>query len=344
MSSDAIKRWNNFFSDRGIAENIKEVYLSYITLLLTNNVPIIFDFKHLSLLLGRESYYLASVINCPDSHYRFFDIKKRTGGVREICVPYPALLEMQYWILDNILKNIKIHPAAHGFVRKKSILTNANIHLGQKQLLKLDLKDFFPSIGINRIIYLFKSLGYPNQIAFYLARICSYDDNLPQGAPTSPMISNIIARVLDSRLMKFSKHYGLKYTRYADDLVFSGDEIPYKFVEYISNIIKDEGFSLNEKKTKLYKDNGRRIVTGISISSDELKIPREYKRKIRQELFYIKKFGFKRHLRNTKDRKISYLLTLLGKVNFWLSVEPNNLLAQSYKSHLIILYKEYFSK
>jgi RNA-directed DNA polymerase len=131
--------------------------------------------------------------------------------------------------------------------------------------LKLDLKDFFPSINLNRIIFVFKSLGYPNKIAFYLASICSYNESLPQGAPTSPILSNIIAKQLDKRLISLAKKYSLKFTRYADDLTFSGKKIPAKFIEYIKNIIEDEGFVVNESKTRLYKNNRkwrfRRILT-----------------------------------------------------------------------------------
>ncbi|WP_051002492.1 reverse transcriptase family protein [Sulfurovum sp. AR] len=231
---------------------------------------------------------------------------------------------MQDWIYHNILKKTQISHHAHGFAIKKSIITNAKIHVGQKQLLKLDLKDFFPSIKLNRIIHVFSSLGYPNIIAYYLATICSYEDALPQGASTSPMLSNIIAKQLDKRLISFSKKFNLKYTRYADDLTFSGDEIPATLIKYITDIIEDEGFKLNTTKTRLYQEKSKRIVTGISVIGSKIKIPRKYKRELKQELHYIFKYSLESHISKKKIRRLDYLLSLIGKVNFWISVEPDN--------------------
>ena len=338
-----LQKWSTFFKNRGVSEDISGKYLEYIKKLLENNVPIVFDSIHLSLLFGRKPEYLASAINSPDNHYRSFKIKKRSGGEREITTPYPALLEIQYWIYNNILKTIAIHPCAHGFALKKSIVTNATLHKGQKELLKLDLKDFFPSININRIIFVFKSVGYPNNIAFYLASLCSYEGHLPQGAPTSPMLSNIIAKQLDKRLISLSKKFGLRYTRYADDLTFSGDKIPAKFIEYITRIIEDEGFEVNKTKTRLYKNRRKRIVTGISVLENEIKIPREYKRNLRQELHFIFKHGFDSHVKKKKIRKANYLFSLLGKVNYWLTVEPKNQFAIDSSKKLFDIYKNNYT-
>ncbi|WP_165026920.1 retron St85 family RNA-directed DNA polymerase [Dysgonomonas sp. ZJ279] len=324
MAKDLIKEWYDFFTVKGIEPQLRDIYIDYISLLSENNVPIIFEFNHLALLLGRKQHYLASVVNSPENHYREFKLPKRKGGYREISAPYPALMEMQYWIYQNILKSIRIHSSAHGFINSKSIITNAKIHTGQTELLKLDLKDFFPSISLNRIISVFKNVGYPNQIAFYLAKICTYEECLPQGAPTSPCLSNIIAKNLDKRLMKLAKSLNLRYTRYADDLTFSGNKIPAKVIEYISTIIVDEGFVINQDKTRLYKNKGQRIVTGISVLEKELKLPREYKRVLRQELFFIEKYGLKSHLAKKKQRKANYIFSLIGKLNFWLSIEPEN--------------------
>lgn len=329
--NDILNKWRIFFETRQVRKETYEKYLEYIKILLNNNVPIIFNFDHLCLLQGRTHEYLSSVINSSKNHYREFNIKKRSGGQRIITAPYPALLEMQYWIYNNILKTIEINSSAHGFAYKKSILTNSNVHIGQKELLKLDLKDFFPSININRIIFVFKQLGYPNNVYFYLASICSYENFLPQGAPTSPVLSNIICRKLDSRLIKLAKVYKLKYSRYADDLTFSGDLIPSKMIDYVTSIIGDEGFEINQTKTRLYKKKGKRIVTGISVSGDEIKVPRDYKRKLKLELNFIKKYGLSSHISKKKIRQHNYLFSIAGKVNYWLSVEPQNKYAKESK-------------
>jgi len=288
-------------------------------------MPIIFDFNHLCLLLGRNRNYLASVVNSNTSHYRTFNIPKRSGGSREITAPYPALLECQNWIYRNILTKTLIHPAAQGFTAKKSIVTNAKVHINQKQFLKIDLKDFFPSITINQVMTYFKELGYTNKVAYYLSAICCYGEVLPQGAPSSPALSNIIGRTLDKRLFAFAKKHNLKYTRYADDIAFSGEEIPIKFIDYVSVIIQSCGFRVNTKKTILQQqEKTKRIITGISISDDTIKVPREYKRKLKQEIHCIRKFGISSHIRRRKIKSPDYLLSIIGKIRFWLSVEPDN--------------------
>lgn len=316
--------WKSGFEKSGLKPEITEEYLSYLKPLLKNNVPIIFDFNHLCLLLGRNQAYLASVINSNISHYREFEIPKRSGGKRTISAPYPALLECQSWIYENILSKIKIHSSAHGFTFKKSIISNSKVHIGQNHFLKIDLKDFFPSITINQVITIFKSLGYTHKVSFYLSSICCYGDVLPQGAPTSPMLSNIVAKSLDNRLMRYSKRFNLKYTRYADDLAFSGDSIPVKHIYYITNIINSCGFTVNEKKTILQQDKHRRIITGISIADDFIRVPREYKRKLKLEIHCIRKHGLLGHMRKHKIKNPDYLLSIIGKIHFWLSVEPDN--------------------
>jgi len=321
---ESVREWKLFFEQKGLSNNVIQQYLFYISKLLDNNVPIIFDFNHLTLLLGRQNSYLASVINSPTNHYTSFNLKKRSGGLREITIPFPALLEMQYWIFHNILRNVPVHSSAHGFSHKKSIITNSKIHVDQKQLLKIDLKDFFPSINLSRIIQVFKRLGYPNQISFYLATICSFNGYLPQGAPTSPYLSNIISFVLDKRMIALSKKFDLKYTRYADDITFSGDEIPAKFIKYVTNIVVDRGFKINQEKTRLYKNKSKRIVTGISVIGKEIKLPRTYKRELKQELHYIFKYGYYSYTSKKKIRKYNYIFSVIGKVNFWLSIEPKN--------------------
>lgn len=334
-----INTWKKFFQEKSITESVITSYINYIKAITKKNVPIIFEFEHLCKLLGRSNEYLASVVNSPSNHYYTFKIPKRNGGTREITSPYPALLEIQYWILENILKTITISPYAHGFAYKKSIISNSKIHIGQKELLKIDLKDYFPSIKINRIITVFKKLGYPNEISFLLAAICSYEEHLPQGAPTSPYLSNIVSKKLDKRLIFFAKKFDLKYTRYADDLTFSGNQIPVKLIEYIDKIIVEEGFEVNKTKTRLYKNKSKRIVTGISVSGNEIKIPREYKRLLKTELHYIFKYGLKSHTSKKKIKKSNYLLSIYGKVNFWLSVEPENLYALESRRKLIEIYK-----
>lgn len=325
-----LKAWRNFFKDRGIAQKNIDQYLEYVRVLNKNNVPVIFEFEHLSKLLGLKRRVLAKMINSPDSFYRTFRIPKYRGGFREIDAPYPSLLSAQRWIYQNILKQQLVHSSAHGFVPEKSIITNAKQHIGKKAFLKIDLKEFFPSITINWIITVFKELGYADNLAYYLAALCCYNGHLAQGAATSPYLSNIVSRHLDNRLSKLAKSYSLTYTRYADDLAFSGEYIPAKFINIVTKIIKESKFEANKDKTILSVRQGKRILTGISIAGDKICLPRYVKRAIKKEAYYIIKYGYLSHASKKKIRDPFYLESLHGKLQFWRNVEPDNEIALGY--------------
>ncbi|WP_190810109.1 reverse transcriptase family protein [Flagellimonas sp. S3867] len=328
-------KWEDYFSNRGLEKNLLDSYLVYIDGLLTNNLPIIFESEHLSLLLGRNEVYLNSVVFSTELHYRDFKLRKRKGGFRIISVPYPALLECQKWIHKNILSKVKISPYAHGFAKKKSIVTNARKHTNQEHLLKIDLKDFFPSIKKGRVIAMFCKLGYSTEVSFYLASICCKMDCLPQGAPTSPSISNIIAKSLDNRLFALSQKFEIRYTRYADDLAFSGGNIPARFIDYVTEIVTTESFEINNSKTQLHKSKGKRIITGVAVNGEIVKAPKSYKRKLFQTLYYIEIFGLNSHRTKLKIRNPNYLESLIGKLNYVLTIEPDNSKAKNYLTMLI---------
>jgi len=209
-------------------------------------------------------------------------------------------------------------------VKKRSVVDNARSHLGKKCLLKMDIKDFFPSITLRRVITIFLILGYPHKISYILAKVCCKNGCLPQGSPTSPCISNIVAKRLDKRLCSISLKYNSTYTRYADDLAFSGDYIPHRFIGFIEEILSGAGFSANTKKTKLIIDKGKKIVTGISISNNKLTIPRKTKRYLRKEAYFILRNGLHFHSERVNYRDPIYLERLIGKYSFWHYVEPEN--------------------
>lgn len=316
--------WEYYFKSRGISESLIDVYLCYIDGLKKNNVPVIFEFEHLSRLFGLKTKILAAIVNKPESFYRKFSIPKKRGGVRAIVSPYPSLLFCQKWIYKNILLSKKPHNAVHGFVPGRSIFTNASLHLNKKALLKMDLKDFFPSIPINWVVNLFSSFGYANNVSYYLSKICCYEDKLCQGSATSPYITNLLLLSLDNRLSLLSNKYNLSYTRYADDLTFSGDYIPCQYIDIVSSIIENYGLCVNSDKTCLHTKQGKRIVTGLSVSGSNIKVPRKYKRDLRSEIYSIIKFGLLSHISKRKIRNPMYLDSLIGRINFLIQAEPDN--------------------
>ena len=249
-----------------------------------------------------------------------------------LTAPYPVLLNAQRWIYDNILIKQPLHESSTGFIRNISIVDNAKIHLNQTCILKMDIENFFPSIKKNRVISIFRNLGYTKKISFYLASICCLNNELPQGAATSPVLSNIIAKRLDYRLKGFADKFDLRYSRYADDFTFSGISIPTRLTSYIEKIVNEEGFVINSSKTKIIKDNKQKIVTGISISSGKLTIPKKNKREVRKNIYHLLTKGLIVHQKFINSYDPIYVERQLGYLYFWYSVEPeNNFVLESIK-------------
>lgn len=247
-------------------------------------------------------------------HYTRFTVPKKSGGLRELSAPHRELAKAQRWIFQNILQALPAHPAAHGFVRGRSIRTNALPHVGRHTLVNADLKDFFPTITFHRVRGAFEQLGYSPAAATILALLCTESPRrtveyagtkfhvaigpraLPQGACISPALSNLIARRLDSRLSGISAKLGWHYTRYADDLSFSAeaDADPAKKIGYllarVRHIAQDEGFAVNEKKTRVLKRSSAMTVTGIVVNR-VAGVRRRDRRRLRAILHNAKKTG-----------------------------------------------------
>jgi retron-type reverse transcriptase len=247
--------------------------------------------------------------------YHRFEIPKRNGQPREICAPNWQLREVQRRILQSVLQPVPVHDCAHGFVPGRSILTNASPHVGNALILKFDLQQFFPTITYARVTGLFTRLGYFSNKAYYskdddshrvaatLARLCVYAAKIPifmkaycpQGAPTSPAISNLICRRLDARCFGLAEKFGGKYTRYADDLTFSFPDTSLKvgrFRWWVDQICHQEGFYVNHKKFRIMRSSRRQSVTGIVVN-DCLRVPREKRRKFRAIIHDAQKNGLK---------------------------------------------------
>nr|WP_237446546.1 reverse transcriptase family protein [Shimazuella alba] len=222
------------------------------------------------------------------NHYTRFTIPKKNGGNREISAPKTKLRKAQTWVKANILDNLAVHDAAYGFVNGKSTVNNAKPHIGKDAVIKFDLKDFFPSISFVRVRGLFESFGYSRAISTLFALICTEpprkevefdgkmyyvamsDRQLPQGACTSPTITNLLCRRLDEKLTQLATDKGFTYTRYADDLTFSGKEESLNqlgsLMNNVRSIVAFEGFVVNEEKTRVLRAGRRQRVTGIVVN------------------------------------------------------------------------------
>jgi retron-type reverse transcriptase len=250
------------------------------------------------------------------THYVTFTVPKKSGGLRELASPHKHMAAAQRWIFANVISRLKLEEPAHGFVKGRSTVTNARPHVGTKVLVNLDLKDFFPTITFPRVRGLFESMGYSGAVATIFALLCTeaprrrveYDGRplfvaigpraLPQGACTSPAISNLVSRTLDRRLAATASKLAWRYTRYADDLSFSCDREdaaakpanPGWLMARVRHILEEEGFSLNPKKARVQRPNAAQVVTGIVVNR-KLSVPRAERRRLRAALHRAKKSG-----------------------------------------------------
>ncbi len=250
----------------------------------------------------------------PGSAYVEFEVKKATGGTRRIAAPRKLLRTAQRKILDEILAKVPAHVAAHGFLPARSAVTNAAPHVGAAILVKMDLIDFFPSIHYRRVVGLFEELGYPTAEAEMLAGVCTYrpilpdgrmvwPGLLPQGAPSSPAITNLICRRMDARLTALAKKVGATYTRYADDLTFSFRAEPEKlgrFFWWVDQICQQEGLAENTKKRRGFRKSGPQRVTGVVVN-DHLAVPRKLRHRFRAIVANVKKNGLAAEARGHED-------------------------------------------
>ena len=233
-------------------------------------------------------------VNKPDSYYETFEIPKKDGERRTICAPSGDLKSLQTKLANalwehqkNLRSSTQTKPnISHAFEKEKSIITNAKIHRNKRFVLNMDLENFFDSFHFGRVKgYFEKSKDFllPREVSIIIAQIACYNGRLPQGAPSSPIITNLICQILDLRLLKIAKKYKLDYTRYADDLTFSTNNDSFldnqeSFIREVTAVISKAGFTVNEKKTRLLYRDSRQEVTGLVVNK-KINVNRTYTRK-----------------------------------------------------------------
>ncbi len=269
--------------------------------------------KAMQLTIGKLRWLTFNRKVSTTSHYKRFEIPKNNKEVRVISAPMYLLKTAQYWVLENILYKIKIEEEAHGFVPSKSILSNAKVHVAQSLVVNMDMRNFFPTITYKRVKGMFSKLGYAEQVATVLALLCTEPETdkvrmdevdyyvqtgnryLPQGAPTSPAITNILCRRLDRRLAGVAAKLGFRYSRYADDLTFSAldtpqDKVIGRLLWQTKMIVKEEGFELHPKKLQVMRQGAKREVTGIVVN-EKPNIARKKMRQFKAVLHQIEENG-----------------------------------------------------
>jgi RNA-directed DNA polymerase (reverse transcriptase) len=235
--------------------------------------------------------------------------------------------------LNNLYEPLE---CVHGFVSGKNIVSNATAHLSQDRVLNIDIENFFESIYLDKVSKSFERFGFIPSIAHKLAKISTYEDRLVAGFPTSPTIANIVCIDMDNAIMEFCRIRDLAYTRYADDISISGKNV--EVLKDVEAIINSFGFKLNNKKTRLFKKGQSQYVTGLTVS-DYLfpRIPRRFKNRLRQRLYYMEKYSIFSHIEREYDCQneselLDYCRKELNHIKGWIdfihSIEP--LLAKKY--------------
>jgi retron-type reverse transcriptase len=310
--------------------------------LARRNLPVINNGNHLASLMGITlpalrwlTYHRRSATVV---HYRRFAIAKKTGGVRHISAPKAALAAAQRWVFDNLLARLGVEAQAHGFVRGRSIVSNAAPHAGRAAVINLDLKEFFPSITFRRVKGLFEGFGYGEHVATLLALLCTEpprvpaevdgkvyhvalgDRVLPQGACTSPALTNALCWRLDRRLAALAAKHGFAYTRYADDLTFSGNKPAAvgRLLRSVRSILEAEGYREHPTKTRVMRRSRRQEVTGVTVNARPT-VSRQAVRELRAILHNAARHGLESQNREQRPNFPAYLK---GRVEFVCMVDP----------------------
>jgi RNA-directed DNA polymerase len=291
--------------------------------------------KALSLTIPRLRWLAFHSEAATVTHYVRFQVPKKSGGMRELSAPHRDLAAAQQWILTNVLEKIPTHAAAHGFVPGRSTMSNAVPHVGRAAVVNLDLKDFFPSITFPRVKGIFQELGYSPAVATILGLLCTEcprrkveyagrvyhtatgPRGLPQGACTSPALSNLLARRLDARLAGLAAKLSFAYTRYADDLTFSGPAEAAAKTGYllarVRHIVAGESLVVNESKTRVQRPNRRQTVTGIVVNQRP-NLSRPLLKRLRAILHRAQKEGLAAQNRDGRDNFVPWLDGMIAYV------------------------------
>ena len=283
------------------------------------------ELESLELDLGFSAKTLYGLSNNIEKHYRNAYIPKRDGSKRKLSVPDLILSKVQRSIADNILAGYPVSKYAKAYKTGSSVIHNALPHVRKKKILKLDIDAFFDHILYSQVKdVVFYKEKYSEPIRVLLTMLCYYKDSLPQGAPTSPAITNIIMYDFDETVGAFCNEKSIAYTRYCDDMTFSGDFDEKEVISFVKNELSKLGLHLKNRKTSVIPATKRQRVTGIVVN-EKVNVAKEYKKKIRQELYYIRKFGLDGHLNKIGvfDQE-KYLLSLKGRIAFVLQTMPND--------------------
>ena len=316
------------------------------------NMPFLYDAEQLAGFFGISCGELNHIVNHIQKEYKKAFLPKKDGTYRSLYIPSIRLQFCLGPIKDRILSQLPVSKFATAYQKGSSTRKNAEPHIGKKNLLKLDITDFFGSISFEQVLCAaFNTRYVTKQVGFLLTSLCCKNDALPQGSPTSPALSNIVMRRFDDQIGRWCNQRQITYTRYCDDMTFSSDRPLYGVYQKVKKMLFEMGFELNEAKTHFISNADRQTVTGLVVN-EKLSIPGSYKRNLRQEIYYTLKFGIEdsivygNRLNFLEDgqpiRCPTYMTHLIGSVQYVLQIEPENRWFLNAKQKLLDYARAYF--
>lgn len=286
-----------------------------------------------------------SISNNIEKNYKIYKIKKHNGKYRTIYEPNPILKHIQKQILVNILNNKSISKYAKAYHKGIQLKDNALPHVNKEMILKLDIIDFFENISFLDIYNTCFPIEYfPKSVGMILTYLCTYDNHLTQGSPTSAYISNLVMKEFDEELGNWCDLMNISYTRYSDDMTFSGKFNPSELIAKVRKMLYKLGLELNNDKIHIVYKSSSQNVTGIVVN-EKMQVNIKYRNKIRQEIYYIKKFGLISHLKtcNINIDSKRYLNILYGRILYVLQINEIDKEFIKYKKFIENLKRQYKS-
>ena len=306
------------------------------------SLPFLNDADQLAALFAKDLGPFEHFVRHINEKYHPVTILKRNGEARQLNVPGFELNRMQRIINRRILSKAALSEYATAYRKGGSVQHNANPHVGKRFILKLDITDFFGSIRFGQVYATFHAIYDSKQVSYLLASLCCKDNVLPQGASTSPALSNLVMANFDNKIGTWCRDRNISYTRYCDDMTFSADSPLYSVYQKAKDVLCRMGFELNEGKTHFIGSGSRQSVTGLTVNK-KLSVSNDYKRELRQEVYFTLKFGAADsiikgsrtdYILDGKPETERYLYHLLGKVQYVLWVEPDKQWFQDVKRNL----------
>ena len=288
-------------------------------------MPASYDVYKLSENLGVAVNSLYSLSNGKKRNYAKKVIKKQNGGERVLYVPGGFLKYVQRELLEKYLYYLPVSDYACAYVRGRNVLDNARVHVGNKKILKMDIQNFFDSVTAEKVYAVFKDMGLDRAATGLITELCTYEGSLPQGAPTSPHIANLVMCEFDETVGRLCNKEKINYTRYCDDMTFSGDFDEIALARKIEGLLYYRGFVVNSSKTKSFDKSRSQQVTGVTVNSKP-SLSRAKRREIRSEVYYCCKYGVDSRVMEKSGMTDSgkYFNSLLGRIAFALQINPKD--------------------